>query len=75
MSEVENLETTLHEQVVESLNWHAAILAVLLQEAGGIVEIRKDELTGIQLDKAKVSITYDKERKVYVIEGLYTDES
>jgi hypothetical protein len=62
-------------ELQQSLDWHAAILAVLLQEAGGVVEVKADDLTGINLAQARASISYDDERKVYIIEGLYTDES
>lgn len=58
----------------ESLNWHAAILTVLLQEAGGVVEVEAKDLEGIQLNRAKAQVTYDGERDVYTIEGLYTED-
>lgn len=61
-------------ELQESLNWHAAILTVLLQEAGGVVEVEAKDLEGIRLDRARAQVSYDEERKVYTIEGLYTED-
>lgn len=72
--EVEAYSVQYVQELQESLNWHAAILTVLLQEAGGVVEVEAKDLEGIQLDRAKASVSYDEERKVYTIEGLYTED-
>lgn len=61
-------------ELQESLNWHAAILTVLLAEAGGVVEVEAKDLEGIQLEKAKAQVSYDEERNAYIIEGLYTED-
>lgn len=61
-------------ELQDSLNWHAAILTVLLLEAGGVVEVDAKELGKIDLNKAKARISYDEEREVYTIEGLYVED-
>lgn len=58
----------------ENLNWHAAILAVLLQEAGGVVEVDAEELRRINLSKAQAAISFDPENNTYKVEGLYTED-
>jgi hypothetical protein len=54
----------------ENLDWHAAILAVLLEEAGGAVEISAEDLNGISLASAQATVSYDPERDVYTIERV-----
>jgi hypothetical protein len=61
-------------EIEHSLNWHAAILAVLLQEAGGVVEVKAEDLEKIKLSEAKASVVYNEDRNVYIIEGLYTED-
>lgn len=59
----------------DNLNWHAAILAVLLEEAGGVVQLKRDDLDGIDLATAKATIAYDEATETYTIERLQPDES
>jgi len=62
------------QELQDSLNWHAAIMTVLLAEAGGVVELSGKELNAIQLDRAKAQVSYDEDRDVYIIEGLYVED-
>lgn len=63
------------DQIMEMLKWNTAIVSVLLQEAGGLVEIPKETLEGIDLTKTQTLVTPDEERGVYIIEGVFEDES
>jgi len=63
------------DQLVENLKWSTAIVAVLLQEAGGLVEIKQEVLEGINLNIARTTVLFDEDRKVYVIKGIYEDGS
>ena len=62
------------ETLRQSLDWHAAILTVLLLEAGGVVEVDAKELEKIDLNRAQARISFDEERNVYIIEGLYVED-
>ncbi len=64
------------ESLRENLNWSTAILTVLLQEAGGAVEVSREDIEGIDLNRASASVKYDEAREMYIIEGNYEpDES
>lgn len=54
----------------QNLDWHAAILAVLLEEAGGAVVIHEDDLRAIELSTAQATISYDEEHRTYMIERV-----
>lgn len=58
----------------ESLDWHAALLTVLLLEAGGVVEVDAKELEKIDLNRAQARISLDEERNVFIVEGLYVED-
>lgn len=69
-------EKTSEEQIAflnDMLNWHAALLAVLLEEAGGVVEVKGEDLYAIDLATAKATITHDQDRNVFIIERKTTD--
>lgn len=63
-----------YEQLTESLNWHAAILAVLLEEAGGAVEVKREDLADIKLTEARAAISYIEETDKYLIERVVTED-
>jgi len=65
---------TSSDELMENLRWSMAITAVLLQEAGGLVEIKQKVLEGINLNTVQTKVLFDEDRKVYIIEGVY-DES
>ena len=62
-------------ELYEMLRWNVGILTVLLQEAGGLVEIDKPTLEGIDVSKARTVVSYDEDREVYIVEGVFEDES
>lgn len=68
------MSSELLEELTLSLNWHAAILAVLLEEAGGVVEVKAEDIEKIDVARAKVQISFDEENNMYTIERL-NDES
>ena len=57
----------------ESLNWTSAILAVLLQEAGGAVVVSKADLEGIKLKKEMARIIQNDD-DTYTIEAILDEE-
>jgi hypothetical protein len=57
-----------YQELMTSLNWHAAILAVLLEEAGGAVEVSAEDLEKINVVTARVRITRQDETNTYLIE-------
>ena len=61
-------------EIETSVNWHEAILAVLLQEAGGAVEVKKEDLLSIDLVKAQASITYNEEKDTFLIEAVIVED-
>lgn len=63
----------LYKETYDNLRWVMAINSVLLQEAGGAAEINRETLESIDLNKTRVEITYDVERDVYKVEGVYND--
>lgn len=70
--EKENLK--LHnDELMEMLKWNAAIVTVLLEQAGGVAEVSAEDLQRIDLSKANATVEYDSERDVYVIKGVYED--
>lgn len=76
MSEFDDEEKTPEEQIAflnDMLNWHAALLAVLLEEAGGVVEVKSEDLYAIDLASAKATITQDEDRGVFIIERMVFD--
>jgi len=75
--EVSPLETSSADKYVaeleDMLKWNVAILTVLLQEAGGLVEISRETLEGINVGQAKTQVSFDSAKQVYLIEGVYDD--
>lgn len=70
--EKENLK--LHnDELMEMLKWNAAIVTVLLEQAGGVAEVSAEDLQRIDLSKANATVEYDSARDVYVIKGVYED--
>lgn len=61
------------QELFNQLSLNAAILVVLLDQAGGMAEVTKEELESIDVTKANARLYYDEEREVYVIEGMYED--
>lgn len=55
----------------EALKWSNAVLAVLLQQAGGVVELTKEDLESIDLNKLTITATYVAARDIYVVEGEF----
>lgn len=64
-----------YQELLQMLKWSNAVLSVLLEEAGGVVEIDKEVLHGIDLNKVVAGLYLDEERNVYVVEGVYEDEA
>ena len=60
-----------NEKLAESLRWNSAILSVLLQEAGGVVEIAKETLLGITWEQVNATVRLDEERDVYIVDGNF----
>lgn len=73
-SEIEGLQARIAE-LYEMLRWNVGILTVLLQEAGGLVEIDKATLEGIDVMKVRTVVSYDEEKEIYKVEGVFEDES
>lgn len=71
--EVANLR--LHnDELMEMLKWNAAIVAVLLEQAGGVAEVEREDLERIDLSKVNATVEYNQEKDIYVIKGVYDDD-
>lgn len=62
-----------YQTLVRDKEWLAAINAVLLQEAGGVVEITKEALKSIDLTRTQFEIRYNEESETYTIEGVFNE--
>lgn len=58
-----------HNKLQEIAQWTHGILAVLLQEQGGVVEISEESLSSIDMSRSTLTVKFDDERKVYIVEG------
>jgi hypothetical protein len=56
------------------LNWNAAIVYILLAEAGGLVEVKREVLEAVDVASVNTQVSFDQNKDVYVIEGVYKDE-
>ena len=63
-----------NDQLFDRLKWMVAINTVLLQEAGGLVEIDQSVLESINVMAARTEVTLDQERGVYIIEGIFEED-
>lgn len=62
-------------ELYEKLRWNIGISIVMLQEAGGVVEIEKEVLESINIDTVQLMVRYDEEREIYIVEGVFEDGS
>lgn len=60
-------------ETFEQLKLNAAILVILLEQAGGLAEFTKEELESIDVSAANARLHYDEDRNVYVLEGVYVE--
>lgn len=58
------------EETMDLLRWTHGILAAVLQEAGGVIEIEEKDLSSVDLSKSQIKVNFDEERKVYIVEGF-----
>jgi hypothetical protein len=71
-SELEDMRAWARD-LFEQLKLNAAVLVILLEQAGGVAEFTPEELSAIDVNRANVRMYLDEERNVYVVEGLYDD--
>jgi len=62
------------QEVEHMLKWNTALVYVLLAEAGGLVEIKREVLEGVNVNDVKTQVSYDDSKGVYVIEGVYAED-
>lgn len=60
---------TERDEIFEMLRWNHGILAVLIQEAGGIVHIPEADLAAIDINKSNIIVKFDDEAGIYIVEG------
>lgn len=63
------------DEVMNMLKWNAAIVAILLEQAGGVAEVTREDLERVDLSKVNATVEYDQERDMYVIKGVYDDDA
>lgn len=62
------------DELMDMLKWNAAIVAILLEQAGGVAEVTRADLERVDLSKVNATVEYDQKRDMYVIKGVYDDE-
>jgi hypothetical protein len=72
-SQSETYSDEFVDALIEEKKWLSAINAVLLQEAGGLVEIDKKTLLSIDLNNTAIKITYNEETETYTVEGVFNE--
>jgi hypothetical protein len=60
-------------ELLDMLKWNVGILTVVLQEAGGMIEVDQQELESIDLSKTRTEISFDEERNVYIVKGIFNE--
>lgn len=55
----------------ENLQWCTVVMAVLLQNDGGVLELDDDILAQIDLSKVNIRVRRDEEKQRYVVEGTF----
>ena len=72
-TEYENLVAS-YQELYENLKLNAAVCVLLLEQAGGAAEFTPEELQAVDLSKSNIALSFDEEKKIYRLEGVY-DES
>jgi hypothetical protein len=62
------------DEIMDMLKWNAAVMAILLEQAGGVAEVTRQELESVDLAKVNATVEYDAQRDIYVIRGVYEED-